>query len=131
MAMIFCPECGASVSDQAVNCPKCGYPIKKSAVPGSVTAAPATTAPATTAPAESVRPAKNNDMSVAGLICAFLFPVLGLILSIIGRKQALRDGDRTDLATAGIWISAIYLALAGIGVLISIIAYAGMFALTL
>jgi len=28
MAMINCPECGASISDKAATCPKCGYPIK-------------------------------------------------------------------------------------------------------
>ncbi len=27
MAIIECPECGASVSDKAANCIKCGYPF--------------------------------------------------------------------------------------------------------
>lgn len=29
MAIIHCPECNNSVSDQATTCPKCGYPIIK------------------------------------------------------------------------------------------------------
>jgi hypothetical protein len=29
MALINCPECGASVSDQAEKCPNCAYPINK------------------------------------------------------------------------------------------------------
>jgi len=29
MALINCPECKQSVSDQAATCPKCGYPLKK------------------------------------------------------------------------------------------------------
>lgn len=29
MALIKCPECGADVSDKAMSCPKCGYPINK------------------------------------------------------------------------------------------------------
>ena len=29
MAMITCPECGKSISDRALKCPACGYPIKK------------------------------------------------------------------------------------------------------
>jgi hypothetical protein len=29
MAMIQCPECGATVSDQSANCVKCGYPIQR------------------------------------------------------------------------------------------------------
>ena len=27
MAMIKCPECGAEISDRAINCIKCGCPI--------------------------------------------------------------------------------------------------------
>ena len=27
MALILCPECGHSVSDKAISCPSCGYPI--------------------------------------------------------------------------------------------------------
>lgn len=27
MAMIKCPECGQEISDKAVNCPKCGFPL--------------------------------------------------------------------------------------------------------
>ena len=29
MAMITCPECGKSISDRALKCPACGYPISK------------------------------------------------------------------------------------------------------
>jgi len=29
MAIIHCPECNGTVSDQASSCPHCGYPIKK------------------------------------------------------------------------------------------------------
>ncbi|MEA4921421.1 MAG: DUF1232 domain-containing protein [Clostridiaceae bacterium] len=29
MALIGCPECGKEVSDQAISCPACGYPIEK------------------------------------------------------------------------------------------------------
>lgn len=28
MALIQCPECGKTLSDQAEKCPDCGYPIK-------------------------------------------------------------------------------------------------------
>jgi len=30
MGLIKCPECGADVSDKAVACPKCAYPIVES-----------------------------------------------------------------------------------------------------
>lgn len=36
MALVSCPECKASVSDQASSCPHCGYPIKQ--VPFTVNA---------------------------------------------------------------------------------------------
>ena len=29
MALIICPECGKQVSDQAITCPGCGYPIAR------------------------------------------------------------------------------------------------------
>ena len=29
MALLACPECGGMVSDQAENCPRCGYPLLK------------------------------------------------------------------------------------------------------
>lgn len=29
MALITCPECGASVSDKAEKCPQCAYPINQ------------------------------------------------------------------------------------------------------
>lgn len=29
MSLISCPECGRSISDQAVECPSCGFPILK------------------------------------------------------------------------------------------------------
>ena len=28
MALIKCPECGATISDKAEKCPKCAFPIK-------------------------------------------------------------------------------------------------------
>lgn len=33
MALISCPECKTTVSDQASNCPHCGYPIKQVPAP--------------------------------------------------------------------------------------------------
>ncbi|MCU9949143.1 zinc ribbon domain-containing protein [Pseudomonas solani] len=33
MALIDCPECNRSISDQAPSCPQCGYPMKGGANP--------------------------------------------------------------------------------------------------
>ena len=55
---------------------------------------------------------KSNGMSIAGfvvsLVTCFIFGfyglsgVVGIILSAIGRKQAVENGQKTGLATAGI-----------------------------
>lgn len=37
MAMIECPECGKSVSNEAPGCPSCGYPIKPPPAPAKKT----------------------------------------------------------------------------------------------
>ena len=33
MALIQCPECGSQVSDKALSCPRCGYPIPSAEKP--------------------------------------------------------------------------------------------------
>jgi hypothetical protein len=33
MALLQCPECSNEVSDKAVACPKCGYPLQAAAAP--------------------------------------------------------------------------------------------------
>ena len=35
MALITCPECSREVSDQAVACPHCGYPLRAKSAPAS------------------------------------------------------------------------------------------------
>jgi len=39
VALINCPDCGREVSDQAVACPRCGYPIAARATSGGTPAA--------------------------------------------------------------------------------------------
>jgi ribosomal protein L7/L12 len=34
MSLIRCPECSTEVSNQAISCPKCGYPMQKQPKPG-------------------------------------------------------------------------------------------------
>ena len=55
---------------------------------------------------------KTNGMSIAGfvvsLVTCFIFGfyglsgIVGIVLSAIGRKQAVDNGQKTGLATAGI-----------------------------
>ena len=55
---------------------------------------------------------KTNGMSIAGfvvsLVTCFIFGfyglsgIVGIVLSAVGRKQAVENGQKTGLATAGI-----------------------------
>lgn len=68
---------------------------------------------------------KTNGMSVAGFVVSlatcFIFGfygisgVVGIVLSAIGRSQAVREGGKTGLGTAGIVIGIINVILSVIG----------------
>jgi len=63
---IFCPECGKKLSNKAFICPECGCAIN----------------------GKSITNSNNTDddkhgMAVAGIICSFFVPLLGLIFGII------------------------------------------------
>ena len=81
--MKICNHCGAQLLDEAVMCPKCGYPAI-----GSGTNQ------------------KPSGISIAALICAFFIPLLGWILGGIGKKNAPNNVSR-DLSVAGIVIATI------------------------
>lgn len=60
---------------------------------------------------------KTNGMSIAGfvvsLVTSFVFGfyglsgIVGIVLSAVGRSQAVRDGGKTGLGTAGIVVGII------------------------
>lgn len=55
-------------------------------------------------------PTQNNGMAIAGFVCSFFFPLLGLIFSIIGfNRSKLMYGKNRGLALAGIIISSVLL----------------------
>lgn len=54
---------------------------------------------------------KNSTMSIVGLVLAILFPLIGLILSIVAWKQAAETGDNKGLAKAGIIVGAVLIVL--------------------
>ena len=67
---------------------------------------------AAVAPTET--PRVGRGITIAGVVFAFLFPILGLILSIVGLVQARGAGQKNGLAIAGIIISIVWPILVGI-----------------
>ncbi len=71
MALIFCPDCGKEVSDNANNCPNCAYPISK-----------------LKNHTQTFTPVyQNNQLILAGYFAVFfsffIFPVFFMIIGII------------------------------------------------
>jgi hypothetical protein len=61
-------------------------------------------------------------MAIAGFVCSFLIPLVGLILSIIGLKKSKILNDGKGLSTAGIIISSISMFIVLVMILFLVIA---------
>lgn len=62
-----------------------------------------------------------NGMCIAGFICSFFFPLVGLVLSIIALVQINKTGEKSrGMAIAGIVIGGISTALALIAIIMVI-----------
>lgn len=93
---MFCKSCGKEIADTETFCPHCGAPANQQSSVQQSYAPPA--------------PAEKNTMALAGLICAFLVPLVGFILSIIGlKKSKTLGGEGKGLAIGGIVVSCIEL----------------------
>lgn len=106
--MKFCTRCGSELLDAAVICPKCGQ----------------TTEPPKAAPKEKETKTKTySPLSIVGFVFAFLFPLAGLICSILAFKNAQVDENVRckSFAKAGIIISAVLLSVEVISNLVYII----------
>lgn len=116
---MICPNCNSHVNDTYSFCPNCGAKIEKRIDPFEPT--PPTPAPALT-PAPTTQK-KDNTIAIIGFVFAFISPVIGLICSIIGYSNAKTGGDYKNFAIAGIAISAVYIALSVIAVIIVVISF--------
>ncbi len=103
--MKYCSHCGAELVDEAVVCPKCGCAV---------------------APLAVDRSNSWNVLCIVGFVCSFFMAIVGLVCSIIGRKQAMQSGEKgKELATAGLVISIVNLCIVGF-VVMAYIVFAGL-----
>ena len=122
---MYCYLCGQKIDDSAETCPYCGAKVKKVEPVESTAQKPVQPAekdeffdPPPAPPAATQQtsvqtqqsastPTQSNGFALGGFICAFFFPLIGLILSIIGLVRCSKGYDRKGLAIAGIIISAV------------------------
>jgi len=71
---------------------------------------PASTAAASAPAHPDQRP--TETMAILALVFAFVFPILGIVFGVIGRKNIARNGNNgRGLATAGMWLGIAFTAL--------------------
>ncbi|WP_378148233.1 DUF4190 domain-containing protein [Cnuibacter sp. UC19_7] len=93
---------------------------------GSSTAAGGTPSAPVKAPPGTDFPGKT--LGIVGLILAIVIPLVGLILSIVARVQSKKAGYKNTLATAGIIVGAVIMAIYIIIWIVAAIAIAGVVA---
>lgn len=99
---MYCKNCGSKIYEHASVCPNCGTPTE-----------------ASNTPSENNSSQNINGLAIAGLIFAFLSPIVGLICSIIAAKQISKNNERgSNLALAGIIISIIVIIAAIVSIII-------------
>jgi len=123
---MFCGHCGDKLQQGAHFCEKCGSRSQAQSTSSSTTThfgqfgGQQASQPQQQyqAPAYS----GENSMAIAGLICAFMIPLLGLIFSILGLQKAKEmNGKGRTMSLWGLWLSIIYIVLTVVYVVIYII----------
>lgn len=90
---MYCKNCGNQIDDNAVVCIHCGHATENQQASQSV---------------QTTNSGESNTIAIVGFVFAFLFPLVGLICSIIGLKKSKElGGAQKGLATAGIVVSVI------------------------
>lgn len=107
----FCTNCHKAMDSDATFCVECGTYYDSSK---------ATTSTGKKESSFSTKP--FNSLAISGLILSFFFPLVGLIVSIIGLKQVDKyDGQGKGAAIAGIINGAIRVGLVIFYILVMIV----------
>ena len=100
---VFCPKCGNKVDDNNDFCPKCGNRMNVNQFNQLYYVAP------------------TNGFAIAGFVCSFIIPILGIIFSSIGLSKSKYLNSGRELSIAGLIISIAFMAIAFIaGMIIGI-----------
>lgn len=99
---MYCKNCGKEIDDHAAVCPYCGVVADK----------------------EQLAPkSETNVLAIVGFVLSFFIAIAGLICSILGKKKADElNGSGKGLATAGIVISIVSMAVSVIYVVVAVAA---------
>lgn len=90
MPLIQCPECKAEISDKAISCPNCGFPLSKSQVSdGSLEGIPTSLASDedSTFHTDSKSKKKHNWIAIIG-VCVVVIMLLGCFYVLQGKITA-------------------------------------------
>ncbi|KJL17283.1 hypothetical protein RL72_03526 [Microbacterium azadirachtae] len=71
-------------------------------------------------------PVPGKGLAIAGLILAFLFPLLGLILSIVAAVKLRKAHASAGLAIAGIIIAAVILIVEIVAIVIGVMVFSNI-----
>lgn len=93
--MKFCQSCGSQLLDEAAFCPNCGCAVATEPAPQApMGQAPMGQAPMGQAPMGQmpmgqmpVAPAESSGTATCAIVFAFLIPLVGLILGIVGMNK--------------------------------------------
>lgn len=126
--MKYCSYCGHQLFDESVVCTNCGCAVSNFGSNANQNCQ------ANQQSVNTDKPKKVNPLCLAGFIMSFIIPLVGLILSCVGRSQLNENPNQEgeSYAKAGIIISAVYLGLsvvASIGSIIFMFVIAGIIAL--
>ena len=98
---MYCYKCGKELKDGNKFCEYCGAQVYSAENP----AAPRTAEILTPATTSGSNPNASNGFAIAGLICSFLFSLLGLIFGIIGLSKAKTIGKGKVMSIIAIIVS--------------------------
>ncbi len=88
--MKYCSKCGKEIMDEAVICVHCGCQVSEGTTQNN--------RQQTVNPV--VEPGESNGLAIGAIVCAFLIPILGLILGIVGMAKYKTQSYKSQCITA-------------------------------